>query len=80
MIAETSSPWTPPTAIESAQAETFPAQLAIAREIHAIPRGFGRETLGTRWGDAGSELDPRPGSLSSLMPSWAVQNDGQGSL
>jgi hypothetical protein len=36
---ETSSPWTPPAAIESAESEAYTAQPGIAREIRAIPRG-----------------------------------------
>jgi hypothetical protein len=38
---ETSSPPTPPTAIESAVAETFPIHLKMVPEIAVIPRGFG---------------------------------------
>ena len=37
---ETSSPQTPPTAIESAEAETPPMHPEVVREIAAIPRGF----------------------------------------
>ena len=39
--AETSCPTTPPTAIECAEAETFPEHPEMDREIHAIPRDFG---------------------------------------
>ncbi len=39
--AETSSPRTPPTAIESSGSETAPKHPAMVRENLAIPRGFG---------------------------------------
>lgn len=39
--AETGTPTTPSTAIESAEAETLPKHLAMAREIPAIPLGLG---------------------------------------
>jgi hypothetical protein len=48
---ETSSPPTPPTAVESACAETHPSKTGVAREVHAIPRGSGRGALGNQSGD-----------------------------
>jgi hypothetical protein len=41
-VKETSSLWTRSTAIESAWAETSYAHPKMDREIHAIPRDFGR--------------------------------------
>jgi hypothetical protein len=42
LIRETSSPQTQSTAIESACAKTLRLHPELDREIHAIPRGFGR--------------------------------------
>jgi len=72
--AETGSPQTASTAIQSPVAETLRPERTPSPETPRIPRGFGRSAWRTRTGDrAGSGPERRRGRCSSLLPGWAVR-------
>jgi hypothetical protein len=74
--AETTSPWTPSTAIESPAAETFRIHSEFDREKAAIPRGFAK--IGFLKPTGNGELEARMKPRSAFFS--AAKFDGSLSL
>jgi len=74
MPPETSCAVTPPTAIESAGAETRPRYSEVVREIAAIPRGFGRSRLAKP--NRRRRVRESIGAPASVYLCWRVERFG----